>query len=421
MKPIKNFIKKLSIYKILRCIIWQLKSILPFFKYKFNLPNRRNNNVNSKIKVGFLLQMSSIWDKESDIYEEMRNRTDFETYLFVIPECSIKTYKIDDFSYENNYFLKNYPQAIKYYNSKGQSIVLKDYNLDYVFYQRPYDAYLPEPLKSKKVMRFAKCCYIPYGFTASDNFNDGNVYNDFFDRMYFIFMDSIYMQKLLMKRCFLNLTLGLQKVEYYGYPSLKRYLDMNNSFSPINITWTPRWSSEKIIGGSCFLKFKNDFLNLCKVNNNHKYLFRPHPLMFEELEKKNLMSHSEIAEYCKSLNNLSVISDITTPIDIILEKTDILITDFSTIIGSFFVTGKPIIYCYNGIEFNEPYQELSQYIYTANNWNEVLEYLEQLEKGNDFLKKQRLEYIKNRFNYDRNAAKRITDAVKSDYMQMYKK
>lgn len=398
----------------------KLKNIFSYIRYRSYIHNRKKD-INTRIKVGFLAQAPASWDKQSDIYEEMKSRPEFQVYLFVIPNCSIKNFIIDDFTYNNNYFIKNYPEAIKYFKSNGQYIDLNSYQLDYVFYQTPYESYLPKSLRSERLMRYIKCCYIPYGYTASDNFNSGNVYSSFFDRIYFIFMDSLYMQKLLRKRCFLNLIIGLQKVEYLGYPSLKRYLDMGETLSNLNITWTPRWSNEKKIGGSCFLKYKNDFMNLCKTNNNHKYIFRPHPLMFDELERKNLMSHSDISEYCKSLDDLSVISDITTPINLILEKTDILITDFSTIIGTFFLTGRPIIYCYNGIDFNEPYRDMAQFMYIAKNWNEVLGYLDQLEKGNDYLREGRLEFIKNRFDFDRDAAKRIVDAIKLDYCKTTRK
>lgn len=49
------------------------------------------------------------------------------------------------------------------------------------------------------------------------------------------------------------------------------------------VLWTPRWSTDPYIGGSNFFNYKDIMTRLVKQNKNILFIFRPHPLMFENL------------------------------------------------------------------------------------------------------------------------------------------
>ena len=406
-------------------IIIGLKSIIYFFfkpvikrigRMKANkciLKVINNKSENPTVKVGFLVQMVTVWDKQEEIYSEILRRDGMEAFLFVVPEDDWSNQKIEN-SYDNNYFLNRYSESIKIYNSNGSVIDLTSYNLDYLFYPRPYDAHLPKELRSNVMRNYTKCCYIPYGFTGADVFNEGNVYNSFFDNIYFCFMDSEYMRKLLENQYQNEIKRGLKKIEYLGYPALEKYLDMPERDIISTMTWTPRWSYDKKLGGSNFLEYKDDFVELI---NRHKgeVIFRPHPLMFDELVNRGLMSEENRDEYITKLKQKNTSIDMFHPIDEVLEKTDLLISDFSTIVGTFFLTGKPIIYCDKGIVLNEVYAEMAEYMYIAYNWNDVEKYYTEIVlKNNDYKKSERQRFIKRKYCDVKDSAKKIVDAIITD-------
>ncbi len=363
------------------------------------------------VKIGFIVQMPALWDKQEPLYEELKKRDDCKTYIIVVPENEWRSQEIPNYS--NNYFLEKYSDAIKLHDDNGNIVPIETYHLDYLFYPRPYDAYLPNPIRSYELYKNVKCCYIPYGLAAADIFNSGNIYNEFFDYMYFLFMDSEHMKSLMAKEFRNEIRRKFKRVEYFGYPSLERYIDMGPTERCKTVTWTPRWSYDEEQGGSNFLEYKENYIDLVRKHSG-KCIFRPHPLMFEELIEKKKISKEESDNYILNIERYSEI-DIDSPIDSVLAKTDILISDFSTIVGSFFLTGRPIIYCDKGIQLNEIYEEMSKYMYVAKSWTEVENYYDELvNKNNDVLREKRLEFIRSRFSYEIGSAKRIAEAIVND-------
>mgnify|MGYP006898305653 CR=1 FL=1 len=47
--------------------------------------------------------------------------------------------------------------------------LFKKEGYDYIFYQDPYNEHMPPTLRSDNVVRFAKICYVPYGFVGSND------------------------------------------------------------------------------------------------------------------------------------------------------------------------------------------------------------------------------------------------------------
>ena len=182
------------------------------------------------------------------------------------------------------------------------------------------------------------------------------------------------------------------------------------------ITWTPRWSYDIKHGGSNFIEYKDKFLDLCKkMPHDMKFIFRPHPLMFDELIKKNIISPEEKDSYIRELNSLNIKMDFENPIDFVLEETDLLITDLSSIITEFFLTNKPIIYCKKNIEFNKSSKEFEKYMYVTTSWEEVEYYIFEVLAERDILKAPRREFIDREFKEVENSAKKIVDRIISDY------
>ena len=405
--------KKSLFYRALRKIFYIGKSVCLDIRSDIRLLKLKNKTCGNKIRVGFIVQMPEIWDKQQVVYEELLKRDNTEVFMFVVPSYDIEK-RVITTNYENNYFLNRYSSVIRAIDTFGKAIDLKAYELDYAFYQRPYDMYLPEQLRSHNVSAYCKCCYIPYGFSGADVFDEGNTNRDFFRNIYFTFMESSYMQKKLVRKYPISSRMGIRHIEDLGYPSLEPYFAKRTSETLKTVLWTPRWSYDAKLGGSHFVEYKNLPFVLQDKFKDIRCVFRPHPLMFGELKSKELMTETDVETYLSAVENCGIVYDTGTPINAALDEADVLITDYSSIIIMYFLTGKPIIYCKSHIEFNETFQKLGQYMYLAESEEDIYFYMEQLSNGNDSLKEKRLEFISREFSKHINADKRIIDRIIDD-------
>ena len=383
------------------CVYWRVRAV-------FRMGRRRHRN--GRLRVGFLVQMAEVWDKQINVYEELLTRDNTEVFLFVVPPYDNEKKTVVN-SFHNNYFLNNYPNAIKAVDANGKGIDLRQFELDYVFYQRPYDHYLPKGLRSNIVSAYARCCYIPYGFSGSDVFDDGNTNFHFFVNIYASFMESAYMQKKLKQKFPVSSVFGVRRIENVGYPSLEPFLKPVERKSVETVLWTPRWSYDPTMGGSHFLEYRDMLSKIKNQFHDINCIFRPHPMMFEELKAKGLMTAEEISDYLHALQDQGISYDTGCPINQAIERADVLISDYSSIIIAFFLTGKPIIYCPSQIELNETYSEMAKYMYIAENEEQIRGYMEQIALGNDYLYEKRKHFISSEFSNHRHAAGRIVDML----------
>jgi len=383
---------------------------------KYN--KKTSKNKNNPLRIGFIVQEVGSWDKQFNIYDELTHKNNCETIIIVVPKYNFSSKTLEN-NFNHNYFLENYSCAIKCFDDNGQTIDIQSLNLDYVFYPTPYSHYLPEKLQANYAVRYTRCCYIPYGFSGSDIFNTGNTQNEFFRNMYFIFTESEYMKRVFIDIYHKFYQKNYKHIEYLGYPALapfRQLLNQNNKSKISTVLWAPRWSYDKKIGGSNFFEYKDTFFKLNDTYTNVDFIFRPHPLMFNEFIAKNLMSPEDVENFTQNLSDNHIKYDSNTMFLEIAKKTDLLITDYSSIIVQFFLTGKPIIYCENGvIKFNEIYQEIKKYLYIAHNEDELKFFVQGIYKGNDYLKEERLKFIEREFSQCLDSAQKIADKIINDY------
>ena len=337
---------------------------------------------NDPIKICFLVQMSELWDKEKAIYNALNNDNHFYVELVVIPPYDIVNKRIDTL-YTDNYFFETYPQAIRAYR-ENKWLDIKEKKHDYVFYQRPYNAYLPKEYRSTEVMKYSRCCYIPYAFWPLENFLCG--YNeDFYDSVYYAFMESELNAKALQKY-------GRYKgrILFCGYPQLENQ-KMHEIGEIKNVLWAPRWAYDDNIGGSHFLEYKDEILDFFTNTEEIRLLIRPHPLAFDNYIAKGLMTYEEVNAYKEKVFNCGAAFDQNRLIEDTFRTVDVLVSDISSIIFPYMTTGKPVIFCDSGIKQSPAFADLVQGFYVAHSFKEVLHYLTKLIDGDDPLKEIRKE------------------------------
>ena len=94
-------------------------------------------------------------------------------------------------------------------------------------------------------------------------------------------------------------------------------------------------------------------------------------------------------------------------------------TDLSSIIVEYFVTGKPIIFCkteHDQQEYLDFFKRILDISYVVNNQQELYEALEMMRKGEDPKKEERLQLVNELFGPDiGHVAKRIIKEIEKDF------
>ncbi|WP_461810832.1 CDP-glycerol glycerophosphotransferase family protein, partial [Faecalimonas sp.] len=363
------------------------------------------------------------------VYEEMKKRDNIETVIFTIPEYDIKTGKHkNDIAYE--YAVKEGLKEIVKSEKNGNWVSLKELQPDYVFYQRPYEAYLPEIYRSKNVLEYAKTCYIPYAIFASISSAMNLEYERGFARnIYYHFVSNLELERLVKNKFSTTAKKGLRQVKYLGVPILESVLkNVNKSENnevwrnwgskqgQLKVLWTPRWTIDEKLGGSHFFDYNDKFTTLVKDDKQIYFAFRPHPMAFDNYIKENLMSMEEVEKLKKEyVETSNMIIDNQKDYVNTFWGTDVLITDISSMMMEFFVTGKPIIFCGTNMALDSLHKEVVDTLYSGTTWKEIEETLNNLKAGNDYLQEKRDQVIKKRFaNMDKTSEK-IVDAIENDY------
>lgn len=350
---------------------------------------------NSKIKVCFFLEEKSIWLKSKPIYEAMLLDERFEPFVLVIPNR--------DLSIEEEFAGKNAPfyNIIWAYNKEtGVWYDLEKEKVNFVFFARPYGSLLPEQYRSDRVSRYAQICYIPYG--VQNWCLPVGLEKEFLKNVSIFFADDTYSAEMVKKFFPISYSLRIRKIEDVGYPFLaeiqkiceseeKKLPWWNTRNGEFRVVWTPRWTVEEKLGESHFFEYKDFMLNYFIGHDDVSLVFRPHPLAFTNWIEKGKMTQQEASDYINSFDKeRGLYYDNLDDYHGTFEKSDVLVTDYSSIIVEYFITGKPIIYCSHDLQiFNEPSRKLMEVCYLVDNQQELEEVLNNLKQGIDPFKQER--------------------------------
>ena len=353
---------------------------------KKHIVNTKKHKVRNAIKIGFIVQMPEVWDKEAPVFEALLEDKRFEVCMIIVPHYNFSKSCLEKYGEEQRYFEGKYP--------KVTAILLKDENdmpiddsFDYIFYQRCWEHYLPPQLRCKNVIQHAITCYIPYCYHESPESTK------YYQKKFFWYLNKFY----CCSKDQYEQVKQIKGVEcnYFGYPAIDTIQYMNSSHDSINILWTPRWTDDPEFGGTSFNRNRNRIFDLFKLSPDIRLTLRPHPLTFENAIKQGWMMPSDVNDYKEKVNKMGAALDNNKLIEETFQSTDVLITDFSSAIITFFLSGRPIIYCADyGFPLTDTFQNIMNSIYIAKDWADIYRITQDLINGKDPLYGKRQEVIK---------------------------
>lgn len=357
------------------------------------------------IRVMFICHEPSLWSMFESTYNEMEADPLFIPMVVTLP---YKHGTLDNELYKDTgmreYCESREIRVIHGYDKKNNQWLDPASLLpDYVFFQTPYNIF-PSGWLAEKISLMSRVCYIPYGTTLFRGEVEDTVHPDFFlQHVHLIFKENSISKEIFIKKFHDTKWFDERKVIVTGCTKLDK-LTTKNSFSKEtirdglgldkkHILWTPRWTTSE---DAChFFDYKDFFIEFCKGNSSIDFVFRPHPLCFQNFLQTGQLKESDLKNLEIEYENASNMTlDKSSEYYNTFLNSDILISDLSSMMLEFLVTEKPIIYTHRVDLFNELGRALSVGFYWVNNAIELRKTLEMLISGVDPLKEKRKELIK---------------------------
>ncbi len=351
---------------------------------------------NRPIRVLFLGQCIAAWNKMEDIYQKMSEMSEFQAILLAVPE---DIHNINNDVYR--FFFDKYGDKVVNARENDDWVDLRKFQPDYVFYQRPYDQYLPQLYRSGEVSKYTKVCFVNYGFELLENLKSISFTKTFFRNVSIYFAEEVFGQEFNVKRFKKSHAAGYRKSVNVGYPILDRFAKgAKTTIEKHNFCflWTPRWSEDKELGGSNFLKYKDSIISFMEQHPEYHLIFRPHPMTFSHFVSIGKMTAEQAREYISRYEtNENMEYNNTADYLDIFQRADVMVTDVSSVMVEYFVMRKPIILCKTEFTPNSFFKKLMEGIYIAQSWEQVEEILDMLARGSDPLRQKREELVEELF------------------------
>lgn len=377
-----------------------------------------------KINVVFACHRPAVWESLHSVYDALKSDNVFNIYIVAIPnkkELPKLGFNHDVYESEGaEEFWENY-DCINGYNYETKKWYdLRQLDPDYVFFQQPYNITRCEEYKSWNVALYAKICYVHYAYDFIGNgvLEETNPKDFISDVSYYFTQNSI--DNEMIKEMLKNYSISSVKTVITGFPrydNIEKFKKCSTDTwnfakkGSYRVMWTPRWCTNE--GNCSFFDNKDAVVQYALNHEDVALLFRPHPQAFKNWVRTGELTEDELnkyIEYYKSSENMRIDSK-KEYFDTIFNS-DCLISDASSFIADYFMTGKPIIYCHKIDMFNELSRKMSEGFYWAKNWEEVEKILNNLKTGKDELKEKRLQILRDLNVNNQNAGKMIADILK---------
>lgn len=363
-----------------------------------------------KIRVGFLCQYIPVWHKLEPIYRMMQEDARFEPVLICVPsQIENSVYTGDGENDTLEYFRSHGYEALDALLPDGGWLDLAALNLAYIFYPRPYNSFMPPCYHAKAVSRYSRICLIFYGMNITLDMVETTLNRPFYRYVYCFFGELPFVCKKNAAFGWLCHGLKLQKSVCYGIPGIEAVLESKGAHSRswdfskagFRVMWTPRWTTDKSLGGSNFFTYYRALFAYAQSHPEMDFLFRPHPLALKHFQQTGEMTQWEAEEFlrlCAQIPNISL--DGEKEYTATLWQTDVLVSDMSGLVPEYIATGKPLIFCAtNFILTPEPTMaRMLEGSYIVHSREELFHCLESLQKGIDPLAEKRAQIHAEVFN-----------------------
>ncbi len=363
--------------------------------------------IKGRIKVAFFITFKQSFPTRS-IFELMMKDDVFDPYIVIAPNISrTLAYQMELMNDAFESYSKEYgsDRVIMAYNpSEDTYLDFKD-EFKIIFFSNPYKHY-DHPLHN--IDHFLNynvlTAYVNYGFPCL-SYWDNVLSLSFYNKVWNVYAETQSHVDYLKK----NQAIHARNVVLTGYSKMdKLNLEKKVSMRKVIII-SPHhtvfgWNKLNI---SNFLRYSELFLKLPLLFKEVDFVFRPHPLLFQQLIENKIWTQNDIQQY---LNNIESIPNIRYDdsdyyFDSFAES-DAMIHDCGSFIAEYLFTKKPCCYMMKSKE--ETYNSLIPFgqkcmdnYYHAYEEKDILSFVENVVlSGNDPKKNQREDFVNNELAYN---------------------
>ncbi|WJY26123.1 CDP-glycerol glycerophosphotransferase family protein [Sporosarcina trichiuri] len=379
-----------------------------------------SNEKEVKKEVLFLPYKYSMWDSLESIWQASQEDDNCNSFVLPIPYYERDTQGLlKNRQYEGDNFLNNNIPIISY-----EDYDISKRNPDIIYIHNPYDdqnlvtSISPE-FYTSQLKRFTNMLvYVPY-FIASP-YSDIRQSASFCINKGVANADKIILQSHMLKEVYKENDVDENKLVVLGSPKVDAALKLNRKEIQLPSEWNEKIGTNKVILLSStidsllnidnYLPRLAENINLLIKKKGVTLIWRPHPLLETTIKA---MKPSYFDEYIKIkkivLESDSCILDNRSNFDISFKFSDALISENSSLIQSYIMSGKPILIIGNFI-IEERKKFLNSDILSCyfESSLSIVEFVDLVIKNEDPLANKRLNrYIKSLVNTDGNCGSEI--------------
>ncbi len=377
---------------------------------------------NKVLKVAFLTIFDSVFPGQP-VFEKMLAMDEFDPYIIVMPDVD----KFRGFEYRINTYNKAYGEFSKRYGTEHVLHGYKVYEDEYlelgeeypiVFFANPYENMAhPYHDLSYFLDKNVLPLYICYGFAALKYVR--NLYKlDFYNMVWKVFLESEMNYKDYVKYAPMK---GLNTY-ISGYIKMDELAECKiNQNRRKRIIISPHhtvmgWDKLNL---SNFLRYSDFFLELADRYPDIDFVFRPHPMLFNNLVQRKMWSKERIKEYLDTIDNKpNMFYDDSGEYFELFANSDGMIHDCGSFIGEYLFTEKPCCYMLKSPADLENVflpigEKCMESYYKAYNQSDIISFIEDVVvNGIDPIKKRRERFCRETLKiYHPNCKDRVIDLL----------
>jgi hypothetical protein len=410
------FFLKMHLMKMIFKKTGNLKYHQSYVVQKINL--KRLNN--EKICVGFFILYPKTFPAIS-LLEEFKNSEKFEILGILIPDTfRHKSSQLDILKKNKESFNKIFKNLIIPFNEYTKEFIDISEKLDFICFSNPYDClthkfFTINYIKNKDVLPF----YMNYGFNIT-NYSKNTIGQKEFSYFWKIFVETEECKKYYVSYSPAKED-SLSVVGYAKMDTLASHGARNRSRKKIILA--PHHTVKNLqfeLQMSNFIRYADFFLTLPNIFSSIDFVFRPHPLLFYNLEEAGIWDSNKINLFLQKLQSFENMEfDEKDSYMDLFANSDGLIHDCGSFTGEYLFTGKPACFLLGEQGKHEEFTPLGEnclgYHYLAKSEEEIIAFIDRIIiQGDDYKKEDRDYYASNKLkiNYP-NVGKRIFDVLNS--------
>ncbi len=315
-----------------------------------------------KIRVCFLVSENQKWNAQS-IYDAMEKSEDFYPFVVVVTK-KFDVVDMDAFR-ENVKFFRNCCKNVEVgiNEQTNQSIDLKLFKPDIVFYQQPWGIF--DNQTPFHILGSALPYYFPYSIGNVNKCLEGFAGFYLSLRRHFVFSEEEKQQCMNIYGCVDSATLVV------GHPKLDVYNDYEEgNFQKKYTIYAPHFSfyKDSLLNYGTFDWSGKYVLAWAKSQPELNWVFKPHPQLKKTLLDTGVMTKDEVEQYYQDWEDLGKCYDYGNYFDL-FKNSRCLITDCGSFLTEYFPTKNPVIHLRNprGVDYSVNNKKIMQTYYDV--WN----------------------------------------------------